>query len=81
MNLSTSINGQLVYTDLSLVIQDGYKTINRSWKERLLTFHPWNPFKKTKKVSNFIPDPTVYQTKTGLIMHPATLKTMRKSLN
>jgi DNA-directed RNA polymerase subunit RPC12/RpoP len=41
-----------------------YKTVNRSWKERLLTW-PWRPWIKTKTIK----EPGIYQMGNTIIAH------------
>lgn len=45
------------------------EVVERTWKERLFNFSPWEPWVTTK----MIPDLNVYRTKQGFVMHPETL--------
>ena len=60
--VETSIHGMPVWLNPHLV---EYVLVDRTWKERLLSLTPW---KATREIK--IPSTEMYQTESGLIMHP-----------
>jgi hypothetical protein len=57
------------------------KTVLRTWKERLLK-RPWNPFQKTKIITEWIPDPDLYIINgRDVYGHPATMARFRQEMN
>lgn len=65
------------------VITSRYLTISttveveRTWRERLFSW-PWRPWRSTRTVTIYKPDPLIYETERGLVMHPAILEELRK---
>jgi hypothetical protein len=51
--------GLRVVTNANLVVEDGQEEVRRPWRERLFA-RPWRPFKATKIVTRFKPDPNLY---------------------
>lgn len=51
--------GRPLYEDASLVIEDGFAAVERTWRERLFTL-PWHPWGRAKDIQLWKPDPTIY---------------------
>lgn len=71
-NVTTAL-GYRVVTDPNMVVPGSYSVVHRSWRERLFS-RPWQPFKRTRGVTHFIPDPNVIIRKDTMIMHPDILR-------
>ena len=61
------IQGIRVIDAPNLVVQKGFDTIRRTWRERLFTL-PWRPLRATREVPHYEPDPNLYLIPSGLLL-------------
>jgi len=75
-----NISGIPVFIDDHLVIDDGFESVKRTWKERLFS-RPWNPIKSTKFINKYKPDTTIYKSYFGYTMHPSIYDKLKKEID
>jgi hypothetical protein len=75
-------NGVKVMTD-PFMLEDGEPyEVDRTWKERLFTFRPWRPLKKTRTVVPRVPMKSVIKIGgEAIVMHPAIFEEFKKALD
>jgi hypothetical protein len=66
-------NGYKVFSDATLVVQDGTKLVKRGFFEQLFS---WTPFKAYKKVPNYVPSRKCFidELNKFIVVHPIVLK-------
>jgi len=68
MNIDNMAGFRIIEDD-RLVVKGMPKIVQRTWRERLLTW-PFRPFVKTRAIPQFVPSTRVIEYKGNLVMHP-----------